>query len=450
LLIIELIPSLILTGFALKQKNFKYLNHFFIIKVVGILMTYKELARKLGYEVIEDVVLLPLGSFRGWEYGLSIGGEKPRVYAKGRGGVKYGELISCYTVHSLIKTLQLDEGEFVIQREDSKPKNKIVGLLHAFKNPELQLDGSIKGDILHGVAKIIPEGHEILERKIFELQEKISEAREISSIPGYENILKNLNDELRELAESYFSLGPEKIKIDEITIECDVECAGTEIRGGKLIINGDVEFAGYCMKNGNLIINGDVKYAGQFMNGGNITVNGNVICAGLLTYGGKLVVEGDVKNAGPELIGGKLIVNGIVEFAGEGMHEGNLIVNGIADYAGRFMKNGNLKVNGNVKHAGIGMEGGSLVVKGDVNDAGYKMKGGILVVKGDVMNAGECMEGGRIAIYGMVGRIYDIHDGGGRIYIDFDKNPDYEMDEKIRPIKEFTGVGPSFKKFIKF
>jgi formylmethanofuran dehydrogenase subunit C len=47
------------------------------------------------------------------------------------------------------------------------------------------------------------------------------------------------------------------------------------------------------------------------------------------------------------------------------------------------------------------------------------------------------MEDGKIAIYGKVGRIYDIHDGGGRIYIDFDKNPGYKMDERIRPIEEF-------------
>jgi hypothetical protein len=47
------------------------------------------------------------------------------------------------------------------------------------------------------------------------------------------------------------------------------------------------------------------------------------------------------------------------------------------------------------------------------------------------------MEGGRIAIYGTVDNIYG--DGGGRIYIDLDKNPDYEIDDSIRPIEEFDG-----------
>jgi hypothetical protein len=49
------------------------------------------------------------------------------------------------------------------------------------------------------------------------------------------------------------------------------------------------------------------------------------------------------------------------------------------------------------------------------------------------------MEGGRIAIYGMVDRIYDIHDGGGRIYIDLDKNPSHVGTRGVRPIEEFDG-----------
>jgi formylmethanofuran dehydrogenase subunit C len=83
------------------------------------------------------------------------------------------------------------------------------------------------------------------------------------------------------------------------------------------------------------------------------------------------------------------------------------------------------------------MEGGSLVVKGDVKCAGHRMKDGTLVVKGGVNDAGRWMKGGKIAIYGTVGRIYD--NRGGRIYIDFDKNPGYKMDERIRPIEEFDG-----------
>jgi formylmethanofuran dehydrogenase subunit C len=62
-----------------------------------------------------------------------------------------------------------------------------------------------------------------------------------------------------------------------------------------------------------------------------------------------------------------------------------------------------------------------------------------LVVNGNVKCAGLLMKGGRIAIYGKVGRIYDIHDGGGRIYIDFEKNPDHEICDNIRPIEEFDG-----------
>jgi formylmethanofuran dehydrogenase subunit C len=333
--------------------------------------------------VVDDSIFLPLGSFRGWEYGLSIEGEKLRVYAK-CGEIKYGESISCYTAHSLIKTLEFGKREFLIQRKDSKIENKKVGLLYAFKNPELQLDGSIKSDILHKAAEIIPEGHEILEREIIELQEKISEAKEISSIPGYENILKNLNIELADLANSYFSLEPEKIRINEITIEGNFECAGYEMRGGTLVVKGDVEYAGWEMKGGNLVVKGDVK-----------------------------------------------------GFAGEEMKGGMLVVNGGVERAGQWMEGGNLVVKGGVEYAGYGMKDGNLVVKGDVNRVGWWMEGGNLVVKGDVEGAGYEMEDGKIAIYGTVGRIYDIHDGGGRIYIDFDKNPGYKMDERIRPIEEF-------------
>jgi formylmethanofuran dehydrogenase subunit C len=138
-----------------------------------------------------------------------------------------------------------------------------------------------------------------------------------------------LNNELAGLADAYFSLDPEKIRINEITIEGDFECAGYEMRGGTLVVNGDVEYAGWFMKGGSLVVNGDVK-----------------------------------------------------------------------DYAGH------------------GMKGGTLVVNGDVERAGW-------------------MKGGRIAIYGKVDLIYG--DGGGRIYIDFDKNPGYKMDERIRPIEEFDG-----------
>jgi formylmethanofuran dehydrogenase subunit C len=326
----------------------------------------KELAKELGYEVVEDAVLLPLGEMHGWEYGLSIKGEKPRVYVKG-GEIKYGKPLSCYAVHTLIKTLEFGEREFLIQREASKPKNKIVGLLYAFKNPKLQLDSSIKTEILRGATVIIPEGHEILEREIIELQEKISEAKEISSIPGYENILKNLNGELAGLADSYFSLDPEKIRIDEIIIEGCVEDVGRKMRGGKLVIKGDVGYAGYEMRGGTLVMYGDVGYAGG------------------CTYGGNLIVKG------------------------------------------------------NVEHAGYEMRGGMLVVNGDVKYAGWWMKGGTLVVNGDVDDAGLFMKGGRIAIYGTVDHIYDIHDEGGNIYIDFDKNPDHEIGDSIRPIEEFDG-----------
>jgi formylmethanofuran dehydrogenase subunit C len=291
----------------------------------------KEIAKKLGYEVVDDSIFLPLGSFRGWEYGLSIEGESPRVYAK-CGEIKYRGFISCYTAHPLIKTLEFGKREFLIQRKDSEIENKKVGLLYAFKNPELQLDGSIKTEILRSAAVIVPEGHEILEREILDLREKISEAKEISSIPGYENILKNLNIELADLANSYFSLDPEKIRINEIIIE------------------GDVEYAGYEMKGGNLVVKGDVK--------------------------------GD---------------------------------------------------------AGTSMKGGTLVVKGDVEWAGVWMYGGNLIVKGNVKRAGRWMEGGRIAIYGKVDHIYDIHDMGGNIYIDFDKNPGLVETVKVRPIEEFDG-----------
>jgi formylmethanofuran dehydrogenase subunit C len=306
----------------------------------------KELALELGYEVVGDTVLLPLGEMHGWEYGLSIEGEKLRVYAKGE-EIKYGEYISCYTAHSMIKTLEFGKREFLIQRKDSEIENKKVGLLYAFKNPELQLDSFIKTKILRGAALIIPEGHEILEREILDVREKISEAKEISSIPGYENILKNLNKELCDLANSYFSLDPEKIRINEITIEGDFGCVGDEMRGGSLVVTGDVWYAGRCMEGGSLVVNGGVKRAGWFMRGGNLVVKGGV------------------------------------------------------ERAGKWMK------------------GGSLVVDGDVRYAGYEMKGG------------------RIAIYGTVDHIYDIH--GGNIYIDFDKNPGYKMDERIRPIEEFDG-----------
>jgi hypothetical protein len=219
----------------------------------------KELALELGYEVVDDSIFLPLGSFRGWEYGLSIEGENLRVYAK-CGEIKYGGYISCYTAHSLIKTLEFGKREFLIQRKDSEIKNKKVGLLYAFKNPELQLDSSIKTEILRSAAVIIPEGHEILEKEIIDLQDKISEVREIASIPGYENILKNLNIELADLAESYFSLGPEKIRINEITIEGNVEYAGYGMGGGTLVVNGDVRSAGYGMKGGRIAIYGRVNY----------------------------------------------------------------------------------------------------------------------------------------------------------------------------------------------
>jgi formylmethanofuran dehydrogenase subunit C len=231
---------------------------------------------------------------------------------------------------------------------------------------------------------IIPEGHEIIEREIIELQEKISEAREISSIPGYENILKNLNVELADLAESYFSMDPEKIRINKITIE------------------GDFEYAGYWMKGGTLVVKGDVERAGRWMKGGNLVVNGDVDGAGWEMKGGNLVVNGDVKG-----------------------------------YAGSQMKGGSLVVNGDVSNAGQKMKGGRIVVSGDVVYAGTEMKGGTLVVKGGVGYAGRWMKDGKIAIYGKVDRIYDIH--GGNIYIDFDKNPSYKMDERIRPIEEFDG-----------
>jgi formylmethanofuran dehydrogenase subunit C len=379
----------------------------------------KKLALELGYEVIEDAVLLPLGEMHGWEYGLSIEGEKLRVYAKDE-EIKYGKDISCYTAHSLIKTLELGEREFLMQRKDSEIKNKKVGLLYAFKNPKLQLDSSIKTEILRGAAVIIPEGHEILEREIIELQDKISEAKEISSIPGYENILKNLNKELCELANAYFSLEPEKIRINEITIEGDFDCAGDEMRGGMLVVKGDVVCAGRWMKRGSLVVKGDVEHAGREMRGGMLVVNGDVKYAGWRMKGGNLVVSGDVVYAGDEMRGGMLVVNGGV------------------GYAGRWMEGGNLVVKGGVGSAGWWMKGGDLVVKGDVYDAGYEMKGGTLVVKGDVKCcAGNWMEGGRIAIYGTVDRIYDIH--GGNIYIDFDKNPGHVGRKGVRPIEEFDG-----------
>jgi formylmethanofuran dehydrogenase subunit C len=285
----------------------------------------KELALELGYEVVEDTVLLPLGEMHGWEYGLSIEGEKLRVYAKD-GEVKYGEKISCYTAHSMIRTLQVGKREFLIQRKDSEIENKKVGLLYAFKNPGLQLDGSIKTEILRSAAVIIPEGHEILEREILDLQEKISEVKEISSIPGYENILKNLNVELADLADPYFSLDPEKIRINKITIEGNFDCVGDEMRGGTLVVNGDVEYAGWFMRGGNLVVKGDVKdYAGHGMKGDTLVVNGDVEYAGWFMRGGNLVVKGDVDRAGYGMKGGKIAIYGMVDRIYD-IHGGNIYI----------------------------------------------------------------------------------------------------------------------------
>jgi formylmethanofuran dehydrogenase subunit C len=273
----------------------------------------KEIAKKLGYEVVDKNIFLPLGSFRGWEYGLSIEGEELRVYAKDE-EIKYGESISCFTAHSLIKTLEFGKREFLIQRKDSEIENKRVGLLYAFKNPELQLDSSIKTKILRGAAVIIPEGQEILQREILDLQDKISEAKEISSIPGYENILKNLNKELCELADSYFSLGPEKIRINEIIIEGDFEYAGDEMKGGNLVVKGGVKWAGKWMEGGNLVVGGNVEYAGDRMKGGTLVVKGDVEYAGWFMKGGDLVVNGDVKGyAGYKMKGGKIAIYGMVD-----------------------------------------------------------------------------------------------------------------------------------------
>jgi formylmethanofuran dehydrogenase subunit C len=396
----------------------------------------KKLALELGYEVVDKNIFLPLGSFRGWEYGLSIEGEELRVYAKDE-EVKYGEKISCYTAHSLIKTLELGKREFLIQRKDSKIKNKKVGLLYAFKNPGLQLDSSIKSEILRGAAVIIPEGHEILEREILDLQDKISEAKEISSIPGYENILKNLNKELRDLANSYFSLDPEKIRIDEIIIEGDFKYAGYRMRGGSLVVKGGVEYAGRWMEGGNLVVKGDVKwYAGEEMKGGTLVVNGGVRSAGQGMKGGNLVVNGGVKDAGMWMKGGNLVVNGDLVEAGHQMRSGTLVVNGDVKYAGLSMIGGSLVVKGDVKCAGKWLRGGNLVVKGNVGYAGRGMSGGNLVVGGDVEYAGRDMEGGTLVVKGGV-EYAGCGMKGSRIYIDFEKNPDYEICDNIRPIEEF-------------
>jgi formylmethanofuran dehydrogenase subunit C len=454
----------------------------------------KELALELGYEVVDNNIFLPLGSFRGWEYGLSMEGESLRVYAKDE-EIKYGKDISCYTAHSLIKTLEFGEREFLIQRKDSEIENKKVGLLYAFKNPELQLDSSIKTKILRSAAVIIPQGYEILEREIIELQDKISEAKEISSIPGYENILKNLNIELAGLADSYFSLEPEKIRIDEITIEGDFKYVGYGMKGGNLVVNGDVDgagrgmkggnlvvsgdverFAGIDMKGGSLVVNGDVDDAGRGMEGGNLVVKGNVkgyagygmesgtlVVSGDVDYagwsmkGGNLVVKGNVKGyagygmesgnlvvkgdvkwfAGTEMESGNLVVSGDVGYAGDEMRGGTLVVKGNVKYAGWSMKSGNLVVNGDVDYAGGWMKGGTLVVKGDVRSAGHGLKGGNLIVKGNVMEAGRGMRGGNAAIYGEVCDIGPIY--GGKVFIDFDKNPGLVKTWKVRPIEEFDG-----------
>jgi hypothetical protein len=40
-------------------------------------------------------------------------------------------------------------------------------------------------------------------------------------------------------------------------------------------------------------------------------------------------------------------------------------------------------------------------------------------------------------VYGKVRDIGPVY--GGKVFIDFEKNPSYKMDERIRPIEEFDG-----------
>jgi formylmethanofuran dehydrogenase subunit C len=372
-----------------------------------------KLAKKLGYEIVEERVLLPLGRFNCHDYGLSLKeGSRPRIYAKIGDEIILGDEIKCLTIQSILKTFKFRGKEFLIERETTG-KGDEKALLLAFKNPGLSIDYKIKDEILKGSAKLIPGGGKILEEKILEIQEKINEAGEFSGIPCYADIFKNLNQELEDLVNKYFSLDS---KGKRITLEGDFREIGKEMKGGELIVNGYVKFPGWYMEKGNLTINNNARRAGWYMKGGNLTINGDVEDAGREMKGGKIVINGSVNVAGLSQEGGKMRVNGGAESAGRGLGGGELIIKGDVEYAGYWMRGGILRVNGNARFAGEYMYDGNLIVSGDADHVGRKMKGG------------------KLAVYGKVNRIGPVL--GGEVFIDLDKNPGFKR-KRIRPIQKF-------------
>lgn len=156
-------------------------------------------ADEVSWQTIENIPL-PLGQIAHYEYGvaLAFGLGKPTTYILNTKTDKldFGELIECYTHEYVIKTAEVKDRRFVIEKvsEEEVAFDNYKGLLLAFKFKDL---GTIDGSFIQPVYKAILESlpneiaNELINNKFSELEEKLVEVQELNP-PESEKIIKSI------------------------------------------------------------------------------------------------------------------------------------------------------------------------------------------------------------------------------------------------------------------
>lgn len=219
----------------------------------------------------------------------------------------------------------------------------------------------------------------------------------------------------------------------------DVEVeVGGEGEGIAISIVGDaskLRRVGKGMRSGTVAIDGRAgMYLGEAMRGGTVTVNGDAgSWLGAQMRGGRIEVKGDAGD----------YVGSAHRGSRRGMTGGQIVVHGRAgNEIGSWMNDGLIRVGGDVgQFAGVHMLDGTILIEGDSEGRiGASMKGGRIVILGEVadvlpsfsieemrnaVKAGEERFMGPFYVF--VGDLAE--DGGGRLYVIKEKNPNLQCRE---------------------
>jgi hypothetical protein len=160
----------------------------------------------------------------------------------------------------------------------------------------------------------------------------------------------------------------------DISIEGDIDCIGTEMRGGTVVVDGSAEHVGGHMEGGCITINGDCHSLGSNMRGGKIVVKGNVreglrhrgsYCGiGFDTSGGSIEVRGDCQNVA-NVSQGNVTVGGDVKKAGMRNNGATIRIGGsVTEELAKWMWDGEIHVGGEIPRHVREFYGGKIFHKG--------------------------------------------------------------------------------------